>query len=70
MRNICNRISVFEAIAERGYCFFVFGTKSLKNAFDISSFYSLFYALLLVFTQLLMRKVRMKIKKAGILQQC
>jgi len=43
--------------------FFILGTKSLKNAFDVSNFYSLFHALLLGFTQLLTRKVRMNIKK-------
>ncbi len=36
-----------EATAESGYCFFILGTKSLKNAFDVSNFYSLFHALLL-----------------------
>ncbi|EEV30407.1 predicted protein [Enterococcus casseliflavus EC30] len=50
--------------------FFILGTKSLKNAFDVSNFYSLFHALLLGFTQLLTRKVRMNIKKTVILQQC
>ncbi|EPH61854.1 hypothetical protein D931_02037 [Enterococcus faecium 13.SD.W.09] len=33
MRNICNRRSVFEAIAERGYCFFVFGRFFLDISF-------------------------------------